>query len=348
MINTVLKTIIGTLLVQLTLVVLVFGTVNPEGDLWGNIFPTVTPVSRAQKIRLLAAWEKRAPVEGLIIGSSRSMELDPAAFEKATGHRYFNFSVTAAMLEDVRAILTLVERRYTRPRELVLDIDPVMLSDHYLPSELTDNWVMAPILEHRQPTVRWKIEHAGRLLRKSLTPTYAREVGMSILAEIRNANAVREFRPDGRVEYRARDKAIAEGRYDRDGRMQRCIKVMSDTLLETHEFDRTSPRRLALLDSVLARASAEGIRVTLWMPPSHPMLDSTFAKFPVAEAWLGDLPKQVGAVAAKHGASFIDLSHLQNFHGDPNDFYDCVHYGPANAARITEVLLANRPTSPVN
>src|SRR5256885_3582007 len=83
-ISTVLKTIIGTLLVQLTLVVLVFGTVNPEGDLWGNVFPTVTPVSRAQKIRLLAAWEKRAPVQGLIIGSSRSMELDPAADRKST------------------------------------------------------------------------------------------------------------------------------------------------------------------------------------------------------------------------------------------------------------------------
>src|SRR5256714_1932122 len=225
-ISTVLKTIIGTLLVQLTLVVLVFGTVNPEGDLWGNVFPTVTPVSRAQKIRLLAAWEKRAPVQGLIIGSSRSMELDPAAFQKATGHRYFNFGVTRGTAEDVDAILTLVERRYARPRELVLDIDPVMLSDYGLPSELTDNWVMDPIIEHQRPTLKWRIEHAGRLLRKSLTPDYAREVGMSILAAIRNANTLREFRPDGRVVYRTRDKEIAEGGYDRDGQLLQRIKAI--------------------------------------------------------------------------------------------------------------------------
>src|SRR5262245_3815228 len=98
--RTVIKTVLVTLTAHLLVLIIVFGTVNPFGWLWGRGFPTATPISRARKLQLYESWRQTEPVHGFIMGSSRAWTLQPQAFSRATGMRFFNFAVTMAMPED--------------------------------------------------------------------------------------------------------------------------------------------------------------------------------------------------------------------------------------------------------
>ena len=66
--------------------------------------PTVTLDARRQKMDLFRAYQAQEPVQGLILGSSRTMKLDPQVFGEATGQRFFNFTVDAARAEDYLAV----------------------------------------------------------------------------------------------------------------------------------------------------------------------------------------------------------------------------------------------------
>jgi hypothetical protein len=339
----VLRTIAMTLLVHLAILVLVVGTVNPLGGLWGQSFPTTTPVTRFRKVQLFRAWHEKAPVQGLIMGSSRSMKLEPQVFTEGTGLRYFNFSVSAGVLEDVDAILGFVEERHAAPREIILGIDPPMLTTYVLPNELTSDWELAPRVERRQPTLGWKIEHGAQLMRDAFTPGYAREVGTSIVAAINHKQPLHYFHEDGYLEYRGWDRSIAAGRYDRAGAVRRCVSAFVDSLKSMHTFDR---HRIALLDSVLDRARAKGIHVTLWLTPHHPDFYTTVARYPVLNAYLLALPDTLQRVATTHGVPFVNLRTIDRFGGDPNDYYDCTHVGPKNATLIARMLTAATQAPP--
>lgn len=338
-IATVLKTIAATLLVHVILVVILFGTVNPLGGFWGHRFPTATPITRIRKTQLFDAWQRQAPIQGLIVGASKSMKLAPKAFSQATGLRFFNFSLSAGTLEDVKIVMQLAEEKHARPREMVLGVDAQMLTRYGIADELTQDWEFARRLEERQPTIGWKLEHGAHLVREAMTPTFAQAVGTSIMAAINHREPLHHFYEDGYLDYLTRDRAIAAGRFPRAANIRRCTIEVVDSLRLQYPYD---PHRMALLDSILDRARADSIRVTLWLTPYHPDVLTAVARYPQMAAWLRSVPDSLRKVAAAHGASFVNLQTIDLFDGDPNDFYDCVHFGNANAAKVTTHLLAAR------
>ena len=327
-----LKAFLIRLLACLLAVHLVFGAVNPLGSFWGHWFPTTTPAARMRKRALFDAWQQSGAVEGLILGSSRSMMLVPKAFAAASGRRFFNFAVSDGRLEDVDAILAYAAERNAPVREIVIGIDPLMLTPGALPQELRDDWVFAPRVEGRRNTVLWRIGHGARLVKESLRPSFVREVVTSVSAKLTHREPLHTFFVDGALEYQARDRAIAAGTYNRKSMIRKCIGEIMDSLKARHTFD---PNKLALLGRILADARARNISVTLWMTPYHPdLLNAAAEREPRLAAWLAQAPDTIGRIAAPYGVTFVNLQTAGAFGGDPEDWYDCVHFRPANAARI--------------
>ncbi|MEO8335547.1 MAG: SGNH/GDSL hydrolase family protein [bacterium] len=340
---TVARTVLATVAINAVLVALVFGTVNPLGDFWGDIFPTATPVSRKAKLALFDDWRSHGPVDGVILGASRNMKLAPEAFTQATGLRYFNFSLAAATLEDVQVVQQILEEKHIRPREIVLGIDPALLSKVGPAHEALTDWEFARRIEGAPPSTGWTLRHGAELIRETLTPRFVKAVGTSIMAGVEKKDPLHHFYADGYVDYRPRDRLIAEGHFPRESLIKSCTKVVMGGFVTDHEFD---PGHLAMLDSILARAVARGARVTLWLTPDHPDLANAVAQNPAIDAWNRAVPDTLRSVAARHGVPFVNLHALESFGGDPDDYYDCAHFGNANAARITTRLLEARGPSP--
>ena len=84
--------------------------VDPRGDFGGRRFLQVTMDSRMEKMRLFEAYAASGKVGGLILGSSRSMKIDPKELERRLSARFFNFSVDSARAEDYLAIYRWARR----------------------------------------------------------------------------------------------------------------------------------------------------------------------------------------------------------------------------------------------
>src|SRR5262249_16992690 len=101
----------------------------------GRFFPHVLVNGRAQKMFLFKEYMQKQPVGGLLLGSSRSMKLDPKEWQAALGVPFFNFGVEYARAEDYLAIYHWVRRQGVTPRYVVIGLDVDALDNNDLPDE---------------------------------------------------------------------------------------------------------------------------------------------------------------------------------------------------------------------
>ena len=116
------------------------GLVDARGQFGTGLFPVVVSRTRADKSRLFLDFQRQQPVNGLVIGSSRSMRVAPAYLTARTGLRFFNFGVDDARAEDYLAIERWVRAHGGVPRLAVmgLDIEALHDDDEPDPEFLTD------------------------------------------------------------------------------------------------------------------------------------------------------------------------------------------------------------------
>ncbi|MEO8224504.1 MAG: hypothetical protein ABI661_06840 [Gammaproteobacteria bacterium] len=332
---TFLRRFLVSLLGCFVVVLLIFGTVNPFGWFWGRHFLTTTPVTRARKQVLLDAWNRKAPVEGLVFGSSQSMKLDPALLTQLTGRRFFNFAVSSGRIEDAYALLDYVGERHLPIKQVLMGVDPWMFGPGDLSPELTDDWQLSARVNDRRPTLPWKIGHGARLVANALTLSYARQVIISIQATRAGREPLHSFFDNGYLEYRDPDRRRAAGTYKLDPQIRQCIGEVMENTVTAHIVDST---RFNLFARTLDRARAMGIAVTVWIPPRHPRLYAVLDTVPTYRSWRAHAADSIRSVAEAHGARFVNLSTIDRFGGDTLDWYDCVHYGAANARLVTARL----------
>src|SRR5690349_19786525 len=86
-------------------------------------------------MKLFSAYRKSRPLQGLILGSSRSMKLRPELLREKTGLEFFNFAVENARAEDYLAIERWVRQQTAPPNLLVVGLDIEALHDDDVPEE---------------------------------------------------------------------------------------------------------------------------------------------------------------------------------------------------------------------
>ncbi|MBI3635523.1 MAG: serine--tRNA ligase, partial [Candidatus Rokubacteria bacterium] len=103
--------------------------VDPYGWFGTGWLPPLAPKVRQDKIAAFRAASTRGAMQGLVLGSSRAIRLDPRVLEAASGLRFFNFTVDNARAEDDLALFRWVRAQGVAPRAVIIALEVETLHD---------------------------------------------------------------------------------------------------------------------------------------------------------------------------------------------------------------------------
>lgn len=96
--------------------------VNPLGKYDSNLLPSLVWTGRSDKANLLKKQDENPEV--LVLGSSRTMKIDPQFIEEKTGLTSFNAAVNSANAEDYYTMLRYsLDTLEHKPKAVILGID---------------------------------------------------------------------------------------------------------------------------------------------------------------------------------------------------------------------------------
>jgi hypothetical protein len=315
--------------------------VNPRREFGPTLFPEVIPNSRGMKVAYFEAYNRTTPVQGLILGSSTSMQLDPATFDRLTGQRFFNFAVFAGRPEDELAIYRLLRQRGISLRKIILGVD-VQAFDPNLPlaGDFSDNIDLRSSLQGTRATPLDQAKEVGADYKHAMSFSYALDILTSLKVALRPRLPEHAFDPNGRIHSPLWDKERAAGTFDLGGMVDRCTKGVVQV---TTTYDHLDTARVRQLDDLLTEIRRDSVALVVWLPPFHPRLAEAIAQSPQAPANAERAKEAIEEMARRHGVPLVDLSLISSFSGDTTHWYDCIHYGPDDADRIAALLARHDP-----
>ena len=323
----------SALLISLLLVAIT--VVNPRQEFAGTRFPALALNTRRFKADLFDARVKEAPPTGIIIGSSRSMNLPSGLFTSLTGERFFNFGVFNATIEDDLAVERYTLHNDPSVRDIVVGVDPQSFDGHIpqLP-ELTHIARLQGALDGTLGNPVSSTLLTLRPYRDALTVSYLADVARSVLNAAHPPEAAYSFDSDGVLQYPKADRARKTGSYDWPQHFRDCSATQE---AQYATYDSLATYKRAMLDSLIAEATAKGVRVILWVPPLNPALDAAVHTKPVESANYDRVISYMRWLARRPMVSFVDDIDPAKF---PNSsgWYDCMHYDSINAVSIATSL----------
>jgi hypothetical protein len=306
--------------------------VDPYGGLGTGIFPTELTVDASVKADL--ANRLTAPPGVLVLGSSRSLKVDPAYLQRRSGLTAFNAGVRGGTPVEAYAMARYLHDRFpgSHPHYLwLLDVE-AFRSDTIDPNLLNDSRLDGyfPLSE--------RLRARGHAIWPLLSWTGAGDALHVVRSEIDGSApsaggarraATREFRADGYhdvtelhdwgFEFKKYKGFYAHGAYPR-------LQSLPVEYLE---------KTLALMNSW-------GARPVIVVTPIHPKLQRILAPM----GWTDrhrDLLALLKQLQRRYRFDFVDESSLASWGGVPRDFADGVHLEPANMRRLTDAVLSRFP-----
>jgi hypothetical protein len=315
--------------------------VNPRRVFGSALFPEVIPNSRGMKISYFDAYNRAATVRGILLGSSTSMQLDPATFDSLTGERFFNFALFVGRPEDFLAIYRLLRSRGVPIHRMILGLDLLSFDPHLGPaSDFTSNLELQSSLRRSAPTAGDRLVHLGTLYKDAMTFSYALDVLTSIRVAIHPGLPAHAFDANGRITAPLWEAQRAAGTYDLPAKVDGCTE---GTLKMAHAYDHLDLTRMQQLEELVDETKRDSVDLEFWFPPYHPRLANAIAQSPYAAANTARARRFIEYLARTRGVPLVDLSQVTSFGGDTAGWYDCVHYGPEDASRIANVLARHDP-----
>ena len=317
--------------------------VDPRDEFGGGICPQVTMDSRRDKMRLFKNHVSSGGVGGLILGSSRSMKLDPKQLESRLGVRFFNFSVDSARAEDFLAIYRWVRRQGVTPRYLVLGLDVEALhDDDQADHRLQENAELLAGLRGRAGAagVLDRVAAVAAKYKDLFTAAYVADAARSVarcLRPSRYAGAATEFDPDGYLRYVKLERERAAGTFDLDRQISDSLEGYVLRFRGMHDL---SPRRWQDLEQLIHEAKADGVVVKVWITALHPRT----ARYLGERTAYAELLLRTGALLARlrdtWGIDAYDFSAPERFAGSLTGWYDGGHIDEKNAELVAAGLAA--------
>jgi hypothetical protein len=308
-------------------------TVDPRGEFGTGLFPIVVRDSRAEKMRLFSARRESHPVQGLILGSSRSMKLRPDVFREKTGLEFFNFAVENARAEDYLAIARWVRQQHVRPAMLVVGLDIEALhNDDVAEEQLQANQELELALTgHRDPWQRlWTYKRA-------FTPTYFLDSLESVwrLTDPGKRPAYL-LEPDGHLRNPDIDARRAEGTFDFVRDSPACFDIY---VARFQGMTALSPTRQHDLVQLIEEERTAGGRTTVWLTPLHPSTEERLEARTAYARLHRDTRAYLGALGAESDVATFDFSNPRLYGGTQTGWDDCAHTDQADADRIAAALV---------
>lgn len=305
--------------------------VDPLGLFGTRLVPRATWDDRDVKAQLFGAWGRRP--EFLVLGSSRTMKLDPACVEALTGLAAFNFGVSGGRPEDFWAIFRFVEARAGRVvRRIVLGVEPdILLDDLPLGFFTRQSTALGPYV--RADGVPPQQLAAGLWGQESTVASVR-----SLLHHVGRARAEAPaitFRADGHLSNTRDEEAVRRGTFPQAERIAAQLPGLRAAFADARHL---APERVALLRTLLDTARARGIRVDAFVPSVQPAavreLDGT--------AYAERLAETQRLLRGLAGAGLLVLHETipgERIGLTPDGYFDAYHVMQPNADRLLASVL---------
>ena len=278
-----------------------------------------------QKAALFLARQPRPQL--LVLGSSHMMKVSPSALTRLTGRPAFNFSVSAARPEDMRAILRFAFANGAALDRVLIGVDAEMLrNDGPMGRGLAASHHLRRYAATGAPS---RLASLGYDLLSGDTVLLAlRSLRVNLLE---GGRPPRQFaiQPDGFVEFLRWEAEAARAHAPPEERLRASIRDFRGWYAS---FDRLDPDRVQELRGLLAEARERGVQVDACLPPLHPRVLRALGRttrFPQRRRdtllLLRELEEQ----------GLLRLHALDGV-GDADGFYDGEHLDEASSTRLLE------------
>ncbi len=290
---------------------------------------------RLQKEFLLR--QLKEPVDLLVLGSSRSIAVDPAALEAFTGYTGFNAAVGSAETQDYLAwLLLFMEVNGRPPRMIVLGVDEVAFANS------------RPITEafHGSKALLATLPEIGKS--SSFLPFDEHDLGWgrtwdSLRAVYYSITAYppenERFDANGLGHYIAKEAAAKDGSLNHEAGI---AESLTDYRHRFEKYTALDPDRMAYFDRFLELVEKHEIELLAFVTPMHP----TFIKRIEAETVAAERKAEVRGFLrdrfASHGWKLHEATQPGDYDGNPGNYYDGVHMRPAEMTLLLESLLQSR------
>ncbi len=296
--------------------------VDPYGTAGTDIFPSGLPRDASLKADLIDHVH-RAPGT-IILGSSRSLKLDPQQFTAVTGRPCFNAGVRGGGTPEAYALMRLVHDRFPQHRlNVVWILDQEALGRNGVQPDI--------VLDHRLSRYVPRAAHrnvAGFDLWRLFSWSEAQDSFSVIQSEINGElsqarHRYRGFRSDG---YYSRDSYSSEGAYNKYVNLYR------------RGYSIEPVAKLFLIRG-LAAANSWRAQPLIVIPPISPRLLAAVRPLGWVEHHR-QLLDMLAGLQQRYRFDLADMSTIDAFGGRPDAFYDAIHMRPENDTLMVEALAA--------
>lgn len=291
-------------------------------------------VVRSAKLDLYeAALERGEAPEVVLLGSSRTMKFRPELVERLTGDRAFNAAVSGGVPQDAWLFTQLLaERQADGFPHLVWGLDPDAFRDKQLRDGLSTDPRMARF-------VPWSERLAIRVASLgALTELQTLEATVdSLRAGGRTDRFEGErFAPDG---FQLFSREWEEREVLRNRAIRRQTTNYANFVFGRDAWDGVEAEPLDEFRRVVRLANRHGDVPTVFITPYHPIAEAQLAEHDLAGR-RAEVLERLRRLQAEEELRFalVDLSELDSFGGDPDQFYDGVHMTPENTDRVLRLL----------
>lgn len=336
--------------------------VNPWGNYGPSGFHTLGDARKA-KTDYIDGLATEALPEAIILGSSNTMRYRPEKIREALGLRAFNYAVYWGKAEDHWCILShLVNDLGHRPGLIVMGVDtwtfappadehPIfpgvrrrLLNTPQLVRHLPDvnpvkvQWArFTDLFSGQQLRLSWRLLRGGTIGRTT-RPTLLQSDRMT-------AGGTRLYYGDILGDRGNIFEATEAGQYPITDLLSDLIEQGSADqigyLTRNYDFERFWPRRVQFMERLLELCREQDIKVVFAINPVHPVFYDLLAK---RTPHLQNLERLRGLLRGFERdydvvLGSFDASHIDNFSGDPDGFYDPMHPATGNCDLILDRVI---------
>jgi hypothetical protein len=306
--------------------------VDPYGGLGTGLFPTEVTVDATVKANLA---DRLAQPPGIVVlGSSRSLKMNPAYLAQRGGVPAFNAGVRGGTPVEAYAMTRYLHDRFPSTKQhyvWMLDveafrsdrIDTNLLNDPRLNGYFPLSERLAARAHAFWPLLSWQgAKDALHVVRSEINgsaPSAARSLQV----------ATREFRADGY--HRVREPSDWKFEFNK-----------YRGFYEHGAFPRLQSLPVEYLTKTLALMNSWGAVPTIVITPIHPKLQRILAPL----GWTDrhhDLLVLLSRLHRTYRFQLVDESFISSWNGVPHDFADGVHLFSTNMRRLTDAVLARFP-----
>jgi hypothetical protein len=312
-------------------------SVNPYGMYSVNWLNPIVWSERREKLVLLERYPEK--IDLLILGSSRTMRLDPVIFNFLTGLKAFNLSVNHARTEDFLALTRYVcAKKSQKPKHLIVGVDMNSFRGFY---EI-DN-----LLKYYPELFYFLDNNEQTKVLDDLSIGWNKYVkGLSFHQTVQSFKSISTYLKHGQWEnsYRFGQNGLLtynklEEKTEGNVRLNKILDQRIVSLQhKTTVFGGFSEKRKVYFEELLGFCNKEDIRVTAVLLPDHPRIVKALkgTSFEKLNKSLKDL---LAVVETSYGINIVDASRLESFDGDPNGFFDDIHMTHANSALLVRYIV---------